>query len=153
MLTEKYFGPYELLERVGPIAYRVCLPAKDLIHDVFHVAFMKKFEGTPPAEPPPLPPIVRGQAVPTAEMVVRAKPTKDSWELHVHWQGIAAKEATWAHLDTFKEANPDFQLEEELFRRRGGSVMDAFYGKTYSRRKKKETSVVGLKVARTNLNI
>jgi hypothetical protein len=34
------------------------------IHNVFHVAFLKKFDGAPPLTMPPLPPIVRGLAVP-----------------------------------------------------------------------------------------
>jgi hypothetical protein len=42
----------------------------------------------------------------------------------------------------FKEAYPDFQLEDELFAGGGGRVMDTFFGKRYSR-KKKEGATAG----------
>ena len=36
-------GHFEILERIGPIAYMLALPASMLIHDVFHVSFLKKY--------------------------------------------------------------------------------------------------------------
>jgi hypothetical protein len=47
------------------VACRLRLPPKARIHDVFHVALLKKFEGAPPAELVPLPPILYGRVVPT----------------------------------------------------------------------------------------
>jgi hypothetical protein len=54
----------------------------------------------------------------------------------VRWVGRPAAEATWEALDSFKEAHPKFQLEDELFLQEEGSVVDAFIGKSYTRRKK-----------------
>ena len=38
-LSPKYVGPYEILQRIGKVAYRLALPM-DLskVHDVFHVS-------------------------------------------------------------------------------------------------------------------
>ena len=49
----------------------------------------------------------------------------------------------------FTQEHPEFQLEDELFRKEGGSVVDAFVGRTYSRRKstKDAGSVAGLAAA------
>jgi hypothetical protein len=47
-------------------------------------------------------------------------------------------EATWEELEQFKEDYPTFQLEDNMFRSAGGSVVDAFFGKTYSHRRGKE---------------
>jgi hypothetical protein len=44
-------------------------------------------------------------------------------------------ESSWEPLNQFKEDHPDFQLEDELFRLEGGSVVDSFFGEKYSRRK------------------
>jgi hypothetical protein len=139
-LGPKYFGSYEICEKIGAVSYRLRLPAKAKIHDVFHIVFLKKFEGVPPGSIPPLPPIVRGGAVAQPDKVVRARPTKNSWEELVQWQGKTACEATWELLEQFKEAYPEFQLEDELFRQGGGSVIDMFFGKKYVRRPKKDSA-------------
>jgi hypothetical protein len=102
---------------------------------VFHAAFLKKFEGTLPEVAPPLPQIVRGRTVPVPQAVVRAKPTGNSWELLVRWEGSSLAEATWEQLEPFKEAYPDFQLEDKLFRQEGGNVMDSYFQKQYRRKK------------------
>jgi hypothetical protein len=43
-LNPRYIGPFEILERVGPVAYRLALPSGLAnIHDVFHVSMMRKY--------------------------------------------------------------------------------------------------------------
>lgn len=37
-LAYKYFGPFEILQRVGVVAYRLRLPETAMIHPVFHVS-------------------------------------------------------------------------------------------------------------------
>jgi hypothetical protein len=108
MLGSKYFGPYQIPERIGSVSYRLRLPVKAHIHDVFHITFLKKYEGTSPDVAQPLPPIVRGRAVSQPKKVVRARPTKDSWEILVQWDGRSTVEATWEVLDQFKEDYPEF---------------------------------------------
>jgi hypothetical protein len=135
-LGPKYFGSYAVIERIGAVAYRLQLPPNAKIHNVFLVVFLKKFEGTPPAEPAPLPPIVCGRAVAQPDSVVRARPTGSSWELLVRWQGKSMAEATWEPLQQFKEDYPDVKLEGELFCQEGGSVVDSF-GRQYVRRNRK----------------
>ncbi|XP_073051233.1 uncharacterized protein [Primulina eburnea] len=41
-------GPYEILERVGDLAYRLALPpALSGVHDVFHVSMLRKYHPDP----------------------------------------------------------------------------------------------------------
>ena len=43
-LSLRYVGPYEILERIGPLAYRLAL-SKELssIHDVFHISMLWRY--------------------------------------------------------------------------------------------------------------
>jgi hypothetical protein len=42
-LAPKFFGPFEILARIGPIAYQLALPTNLRIHNVFHVLLPKKY--------------------------------------------------------------------------------------------------------------
>ena len=37
------FGPFEILERIGPVAYRLALSPTLKVHDVFHILLHKKY--------------------------------------------------------------------------------------------------------------
>ncbi|KAK1411582.1 hypothetical protein QVD17_38134 [Tagetes erecta] len=42
-LAPRYVGPFEVVERIGPVAYRLRLPQElNGVHDVFHVSNLKK---------------------------------------------------------------------------------------------------------------
>ena len=43
-LSPRYIGPYEVIERVGPVAYRLALPLElSQIHDVFHISMLRRY--------------------------------------------------------------------------------------------------------------
>ena len=43
-LSPRFIGPYEVLERIGPVVYRLALPPElTKLHDVFHVSLLRKY--------------------------------------------------------------------------------------------------------------
>ena len=42
-LVAIFCGPFEILEKIGPIAYTLALPASMTVHNVFHVSLLKKY--------------------------------------------------------------------------------------------------------------
>ncbi|TYK21999.1 ty3-gypsy retrotransposon protein [Cucumis melo var. makuwa] len=47
-LSPRFVGPFEILERIGPVAYRLALPPSfSAVHDVFHVSMLRKYVTDP----------------------------------------------------------------------------------------------------------
>ena len=47
-LSSRYIGPFEILERVGTVAYRLTLPPSlSGVHEVFHVSMLRKYTPDP----------------------------------------------------------------------------------------------------------
>ena len=47
-LAHRYVGPFEILDRIGPVAYRLALPpALERMHNVFHVSQLRKYVPDP----------------------------------------------------------------------------------------------------------
>jgi hypothetical protein len=42
-LAARFCGPFEILERIGPVAYMIALSTSMFVHNVFHVSLLKKY--------------------------------------------------------------------------------------------------------------
>ena len=43
-LSPRFIGSYEVLERIGPVAYRLALPPElAKLHNVFHVSMLRRY--------------------------------------------------------------------------------------------------------------
>ncbi|XP_035843990.1 uncharacterized protein LOC118490448 [Helianthus annuus] len=116
----KFFGPYKVIERVGPVAYRLELPPDALIHNVFHVSLLKRCQGDPPT--PVSSEVVSKDLPPTGpqpeavleERVVKKGKYRPKTEVLVQWKGFPREEATWETKWRFQKAYSDFHLEDKF---------------------------------------
>ena len=47
-LSPRFMGPFEILERIGTVAYRLALPpSMSGVHEVFHVSMLRKYTPYP----------------------------------------------------------------------------------------------------------
>ncbi|XP_048326775.2 uncharacterized protein LOC112493327 [Ziziphus jujuba] len=47
-LSPRYIGPYEMVKRIGPVAYRMDLSEElSRVHDVFHISMLRKYISDP----------------------------------------------------------------------------------------------------------
>jgi hypothetical protein len=72
-LTPRYWGPFKIVKKVGPVAYALDLPSSMQVHPVFHVSLLKQYhEGTRIGAPPP-PVILDGNIEYEVEMLLDHK--------------------------------------------------------------------------------
>ena len=113
-LSPRFIGPFQILERVGPVAYRLALPPKlSQIHDVFHVSQLKKYHPDPTH-------IINHEGMQLQENLsftvepkriideqVKQLRNKSIPMIKVVWEGQTEEEATWETEQDMKERYPN----------------------------------------------
>jgi hypothetical protein len=107
-LTHKYFGPFDISEKIGPVAYRLILPPGSLIHPVFHVSQLKAFtpDHTPVFSQLPSIPYLDIADVSPEEMLDRRLVKKGNeaiTQVLVQWSGLPISSATWEDYSVLKK--------------------------------------------------
>jgi len=72
-LAPKYFGPFQISECIGSVAYRLNLPEEARIHNAFHVSMLKPHKGTPPSERGQVPTMHEGVAIPKLDLMLKSR--------------------------------------------------------------------------------
>ncbi|XP_073121918.1 uncharacterized protein [Henckelia pumila] len=101
-LAPRFIGPFEILNRVGALAYRVALPPNlDGVHNFFHVSMLRKYVLNPShvlsIEPLQLSPIMKYEERPIRilDRQERRLRNKSIPMIKVRWQNHSDEEATW----------------------------------------------------------
>ena len=72
-LAPKYFGPFQISECIGSVAYHLNLPEEAHIHNAFHVSMLKPHKGTPPSAPGQVPTMHEGAAVLEPDLMLKSR--------------------------------------------------------------------------------
>lgn len=102
-LSFRFYGPFQILAKVGAVAYRLALPASSLIHPVVHVSLLKKALAPTESVQPALP-VLSPEAVPNLgpwqilERRVMRKGSKMVEQVLVSWSDQEASVCTWENL-------------------------------------------------------
>ena len=101
-LSPRYVGPYEILERVGPLAYRLALPSElAQVHNVFHVSMLRRYRSDPShvLKVPEIEFLEQltyiEEPVEVLDRQVRKLRSKEIPMVKVKWSQHSSKEATW----------------------------------------------------------
>ena len=112
-LSPRFIGPFEILERIGSVGYRLALPPSMIgVHEVFHVSMLRKYT------PDPAHVVDWGQIevdtdgtfeegpvciLDSRDQVLRRKTVRLVREL---WRHYGVKESTWEREDTMRATYP-----------------------------------------------
>ncbi len=112
-LSARYYGPYEILERVGQVAYKLRLPENAQIHPVFHVSLLKSCHHAPPEVSESLPQFGReGQLLSEPEKILSRRLCKRGnqaiTEVLVKWKDLPEDVATWEEYENLQQQFPTF---------------------------------------------
>ncbi|XP_072074402.1 uncharacterized protein [Arachis hypogaea] len=103
-LIRKYEGPFEIIRRIGEVAYKVQLPPSMKIHSVFHVSMLKLYHedqdepsrGDSSRAPPV---VIRSFDKEIEEIlanrIVRQRGVPPSIQYLIKWKGLPITEASW----------------------------------------------------------
>ncbi|XP_022933045.1 uncharacterized protein LOC111439747 [Cucurbita moschata] len=121
-LSPRFIGPFEILERVGAVAYRIALsPNLAAVHNVFHVSMLRKYTPDPTH-------VIEHEMLPLREdLSYEEKPirtlardtrrlcNKDIPLVKVSWGNHREEEATWEREEDVRRAYPELFQEISTF--------------------------------------
>lgn len=101
-LLPRFVGPFTVAATVGPVAYRLDLPASMKCHPVFHVSLLAPYKASGRYQPPPPPVEVDGELEHFVESILDHRKVRNKMQYLVRWQGYGPEADTWepeSHLE------------------------------------------------------
>ena len=125
-LAAKFYGPYQVLERVGKAAYRLQLPTGSKIHPVFHISQLKQVLGSH-HQVLPLPDSFseNDELILTPETILDTRYNQHGLlEALVSWRGLPPHESSWEKFKELIRQFPSLSLEDKLVCDGGGVLIN-----------------------------
>lgn len=125
-LAKRFYGPFRIVQRIGPVTYKLDLPESSRIHPVFHCSLLKPYtpSTTPPEVPLSLPasseehqPLISPLAILDTKWT---QSEKDSELLVlVQWAGLLPEDTSW---EPWAQLKADYNLEDKVILEAQGYV-------------------------------
>lgn len=114
-LSPRFYGLYQILERIGAVSYKLDLPSGSKIHPIFHVSLLKKQLGKTVTIQDTLPYVgnLGGNLLPRPKAALEYQTKKRVTEVLIHWDGLSPADATWEILEDLQQQFPFFVLEDK----------------------------------------
>ncbi|RZB46923.1 Leucine aminopeptidase 1 isoform B [Glycine soja] len=114
-LAKRFYGPFQVVERIGPVAYKLQLPEGVQIHPIFHCSKLKPFRGSSEnmvGIPLPIE-LLHDQPLvfPLAILDTRRASNGDTWEVLVQWNGLSPDDTTW---EDWEQLCHNYHLEDKV---------------------------------------
>jgi hypothetical protein len=136
-LSPRYYGPYEIEQKIGAVAYKLKLPDDSRVHPVFHASLLKKAI-SPNVESQRLPACMneQWQLEPGPEEAMDTRRNEQGEvEVLVKWQGLPEFENSWESVEKMRKEFPGFLLEvKESFEGRGIDKYERFYTSKHNKK-------------------
>ena len=136
-LSPRFYGPFEVLEKIGAAAYKLQLPSGTNIHPVFHASLLKRCV-SPGITSQPLPRCLDEdwelKVQPETVIAVR-KNDAGQEEILVKWVDLPESENSWELKASIQQEFPLFHLGDKVEVQGGGIDKDHRFGRVYARKK------------------
>ena len=95
-LLPRFIGPFKVLKRIGPVAYKLELPRNMKCHNVFHVSLLKRWNPSDRYQPPPPPLVIDGEYNYEVDKILAHRGTEvGKRRFLVAWKHEGAECNTW----------------------------------------------------------
>lgn len=101
-LGMRYFGPFQIIQKIGSVAYKLALPMGARIHPVFYVSLLKKCEGDPGSQVNSIPlPLLTTELGPSLQPIAILQHrtvlgnSQQIDQILVQWEGMLDSENSW----------------------------------------------------------
>ncbi|KAF7126963.1 hypothetical protein RHSIM_Rhsim11G0145700 [Rhododendron simsii] len=113
-LCPRFYGPFQVIKRIGKVAYQLNLPPHSKLHPVFHVSLLKKKLGSRVVAHPTIPPVssdgvLKPQLVAVLDRRLVKYKRKLATQVLIQWSGSFPEDATWEFYHELLSKFPKFQ--------------------------------------------
>jgi len=97
-LCPKCYGPFQIIEAIGPTTYRLALPAQWKIHNMFHGSLLLPYHETKEHGcnfPEPAPELIEGQPEWEVEEILNSRWYRHKLQYLIKWKGYSDAHNSW----------------------------------------------------------